>query len=156
PGDIFDVPPDFQVGFDPAGAAWGATQSQWFFRLQSFAFPMYFDQSVGLPPYLHGLAENGLVSPDGAQVFPYTFTFYNPLVVELPTSLIVVEAPLYESASLAAIADIKARFGGKPVKALVSTHFHVDHSGGIRSYLAEWPDADLYVPGQTDAFYADL
>src|SRR5262249_34205172 len=116
----------------------------------------YFDQSVGVPPYLPGLTPTEVVTTAGARVVHYKFTFYNTMVIEMPSSLIVVEAPLTDSASAAVIADLKTRFPGKPVKAIVSTHFHFDHSGGIRRYLGEYPTADLYVPAQQVDFYTQL
>ena len=155
-GHRFDVPAMFQAGYDAAGAAWGTRSAQFFLRYQAFAYPLYFDQSVGVPPYVPGLVKDEVVATAGAKVVHYRFSFYNTMVVEMPTYLVVVEAPLYDSASAAAIADIKARFGAKPVKAVVSTHFHFDHTGGIRRYLAEWPNADLYVPAEVVDFYAAL
>jgi glyoxylase-like metal-dependent hydrolase (beta-lactamase superfamily II) len=50
--------------------------------------------------------------------------------------LIVIEAPLHEERSLAVLAALESRFPGKPVRNVISTHFHNDHSGGLRAYAA--------------------
>jgi glyoxylase-like metal-dependent hydrolase (beta-lactamase superfamily II) len=155
-GNAFAVPAGFQMGFDQAGTDWAKRSSQYFLRFQAFAFPLYFDQSVAIPPYVPGLVPHEVVPTSGAKVVQYQISYYNTMVVEMPTYLIVVEAPLYDSASAAVIADMKTRFPGKPVKAVVSTHFHFDHTGGIRRYLGEWPTADLYVPAESVDFYTAL
>jgi glyoxylase-like metal-dependent hydrolase (beta-lactamase superfamily II) len=49
---------------------------------------------------------------------------------------VVVEAPLYEERSQAVLAELGRKFPGKPVRAVVNTHFHNDHSGGLRTYVA--------------------
>ena len=38
---------------------------------------------------------------------------------------------------MATIAEIKRMFPNKPIKYVVNTHHHSDHSGGIRAYVAE-------------------
>jgi glyoxylase-like metal-dependent hydrolase (beta-lactamase superfamily II) len=62
---------------------------------------------------------------------------HHSMVVEMRDHLIVVEAPLFEERSVAVIRALEERFPGKPIKHLVVTHFHFDHSGGIRAYVAK-------------------
>ena len=62
---------------------------------------------------------------------------HQSLIVEMKDHLLVVEAPLFEERSLAVISAIKEKFPGKPVRYLVVTHFHGDHIGGLRTYVAE-------------------
>jgi glyoxylase-like metal-dependent hydrolase (beta-lactamase superfamily II) len=62
---------------------------------------------------------------------------HHSLAVEMKDHVVVVEAPLYEERSLAVIKAIEAKIPGKPIKYLVMTHFHIDHSGGIRAYAAK-------------------
>src|SRR5688572_27421080 len=61
---------------------------------------------------------------------------HHSMVVEMKDHLIVVEAPLFEERSVAVIQALKERFPDKPVRHLVITHFHFDHSGGARAYAA--------------------
>ena len=51
--------------------------------------------------------------------------------------LIVVEAPLGDLRSMAVMGEVKKLVPNKPIKYLVNTHHHFDHSGGIRAYAAE-------------------
>jgi glyoxylase-like metal-dependent hydrolase (beta-lactamase superfamily II) len=51
--------------------------------------------------------------------------------------IVVVEAPLFEERSLAVMNALEAKIPGKPIKYVVMTHFHIDHSGGIRAYAAK-------------------
>jgi glyoxylase-like metal-dependent hydrolase (beta-lactamase superfamily II) len=51
--------------------------------------------------------------------------------------LAAVEAPNNEERSLAVIAEVKRLAPDKPIKYLINTHHHFDHSGGIRTYVAE-------------------
>lgn len=59
------------------------------------------------------------------------------VVIETKDYLIVVEAPHGERRSLAVMAEVKKLVPNKPIKYLVNTHYHFDHSSGIRTYAAE-------------------
>jgi glyoxylase-like metal-dependent hydrolase (beta-lactamase superfamily II) len=62
---------------------------------------------------------------------------HHSLVVEFNNYITIVEAPLTEERSMAVLAEAKKLVPNKPVKYLVSTHHHFDHSGGLRTYVAE-------------------
>lgn len=62
---------------------------------------------------------------------------YNSVVVEQTDRVLVVEAPLDETRSIAVLAKIKSLIPGKPVKFVINTHNHFDHSGGLRTFVAE-------------------
>jgi glyoxylase-like metal-dependent hydrolase (beta-lactamase superfamily II) len=62
---------------------------------------------------------------------------HNSVVIEYPAYIAVVEAPLSEERSLAVIAEAKKLVPNKPIKYLINTHHHWDHSSGIRTYVAE-------------------
>jgi glyoxylase-like metal-dependent hydrolase (beta-lactamase superfamily II) len=49
----------------------------------------------------------------------------------------MIEAPLDETRSTAVIAEAKKLVPNKPIKYLINTHHHFDHSGGVRTYVAE-------------------
>ena len=62
---------------------------------------------------------------------------HHSMVVEMMDHLIVVEAPLFDERSVAVIRALEEKFPNKPIKHLVVTHFHFDHSGGVRAYVAK-------------------
>lgn len=62
---------------------------------------------------------------------------HHSVLIEFADHLAVVEAPLTDKRSLAVIAEAKRLVPGKPIKYLLTTHHHFDHSGGFRAYVAE-------------------
>jgi glyoxylase-like metal-dependent hydrolase (beta-lactamase superfamily II) len=59
------------------------------------------------------------------------------VLVEFRDHLAVVEAHDSEAVSLAAIDLIKKTAPNKPIRYIINTHNHFDHSGGLRTYAAE-------------------
>jgi len=59
------------------------------------------------------------------------------VLIEMKDYLIVVEAGHGERRSLAVMAEVKKLVPNKPIKYLVNTHHHFDHSSGVRAYAAE-------------------
>jgi glyoxylase-like metal-dependent hydrolase (beta-lactamase superfamily II) len=62
---------------------------------------------------------------------------HNSVLIEMKDYLIVVEGPLGDDRSVAVLAEVKKLVPSKPIKYLINTHHHVDHSGGVRAYAAE-------------------
>jgi len=62
---------------------------------------------------------------------------HNSLAVDFRDFVTVIEAPLNEERSLAVIAEVSKVIPNKPIKYVVNTHHHFDHSGGLRTYLAQ-------------------
>ena len=62
---------------------------------------------------------------------------HNSLFVAFKDYVVVLEAPLNEERSLAVLAKIEETAPGKPVRYVVPTHYHFDHSGGLRTYIAK-------------------
>jgi glyoxylase-like metal-dependent hydrolase (beta-lactamase superfamily II) len=62
---------------------------------------------------------------------------HNSVLIEFKDYVAVVEAPNDENRSIAVIAEVKNLVPGKPIKYLINTHHHFDHSGGVRTYVAE-------------------
>ena len=57
--------------------------------------------------------------------------------VEFSDYVVAVEAPQNESQSIIGIEQIKKVIPNKPIRYIVNTHLHFDHSGGLRTYVAE-------------------
>lgn len=62
---------------------------------------------------------------------------YRVLFVELKEGILVVDAPGNSQVSSQLITEIKKTIPDKSIKYLVLTHFHGDHTGGTRPYIAE-------------------
>lgn len=62
---------------------------------------------------------------------------HNSMLVEFKDFAAVVEAPNNEERSLAVIAEVERLTPGKLVRYLVNTHHHMDHMGGLRTYLSQ-------------------
>ena len=62
---------------------------------------------------------------------------YNVMFVAMNDHVMVIEAPLNDGTSKRVMAKIKETVPDKPIKYVVPTHFHDDHSGGIRTYMGE-------------------
>jgi glyoxylase-like metal-dependent hydrolase (beta-lactamase superfamily II) len=62
---------------------------------------------------------------------------HNSMAVEFRDFAVVIEAPLNEERSLAVIGEVNRLIPNKPIKYVVNTHHHFDHSGGLRTYLAQ-------------------
>ena len=62
---------------------------------------------------------------------------HHSVLVEFKDYVAVIEAPLNEQRSLAVIAEARKLASNKPIKYVISTHHHFDHSGGLRTYVAE-------------------
>jgi glyoxylase-like metal-dependent hydrolase (beta-lactamase superfamily II) len=65
---------------------------------------------------------------------------YNALAVLFSDHVLVVEAPEHETPSglsAQAMRLVEGIAGGRPIRYLAFTHFHTDHAGGVRDYIAE-------------------
>ena len=62
---------------------------------------------------------------------------HHSIAVDQTDHIIVVEGPQNEERSLAVIAKVKATIPNKPIRYLINTHVHFDHSGGLRTYVDE-------------------
>jgi glyoxylase-like metal-dependent hydrolase (beta-lactamase superfamily II) len=76
-------------------------------------------------------------TPLGDGVWHITGGSHHSVLVEFDEYLAVVEAPLNEARSVAVLAEARRLVPNKPVRYVLTTHHHFDHSGGLRTYVAE-------------------
>jgi glyoxylase-like metal-dependent hydrolase (beta-lactamase superfamily II) len=62
---------------------------------------------------------------------------HHSVAIEFADYSVVIEGPQNEQRSLAVIAEVKRLIPQKPIRYLVNTHHHFDHSGGLRTYVDE-------------------
>jgi glyoxylase-like metal-dependent hydrolase (beta-lactamase superfamily II) len=62
---------------------------------------------------------------------------YNSVFAVFRDDVVVFEAPLSSRYAEAGLALIRRTAPGKPIRCVVSTHFHFDHVGGVRAYVAD-------------------
>lgn len=61
---------------------------------------------------------------------------HNTLIVELDRFLVAFDAPIGESQAQWTVEAARAKYPGKPIRYLVLSHHHMDHSSGTRSFVA--------------------
>jgi len=91
------------------------------------------------------------LSPNVQQVVGGTA---NNLIVNMKDGLVVFDAPVSDGQSRWVIDEAKKKYPGKPIKYLVLTHHHMDHTGGTRAYMAE--GAQVIVPSQVKAYFEQV
>ena len=62
---------------------------------------------------------------------------HHSLLVEMRNHLVVFDAPVTDAQSAWVVNAAKAKYPGKPIRYVVLTHHHMDHTGGVRGFLAE-------------------
>jgi glyoxylase-like metal-dependent hydrolase (beta-lactamase superfamily II) len=75
--------------------------------------------------------------PAAEGVWYVTGGSHHSVVIEMKDHLIVVEAPLNDERALAVIAEARGLVPSKPIRYVVNSHHHFDHSGGVRAFAGE-------------------
>ncbi|WP_219893891.1 MBL fold metallo-hydrolase [Aquisediminimonas profunda] len=72
----------------------------------------------------------------------------NSILIDAPQGLILVDTGRHRAHQEAILAF--ARLRGKPIAAIINTHWHLDHSGGNEEIRAAFPAAPLYASNAVD------
>jgi glyoxylase-like metal-dependent hydrolase (beta-lactamase superfamily II) len=88
------------------------------------------------------------LAPDFQQVQTGTA---NNGIVEMKDGLAIFDAPYGELQSKFAIDEAKKKYPGKPIKYVILSHHHMDHTGGLRTFAAE--GATVIVPAPDKAYF---
>lgn len=62
---------------------------------------------------------------------------HNSVAIEMKDHMVLVETPLNDGRSTAVMAQVKQLAAGKPIRFMINSHNHFDHSGGVRTAVAE-------------------
>ena len=143
PADAFAVPASVRTAAKPA--ATGNVPYQWVLRRL----------------FLTRLTDSdAIIHPDGGRLSLVELApnvqhvqggTANNLIVAMKDFLVVFDAPYGELQSRWVIDAAKAKYPGKPIKYLVLTHHHMDHTGGMRTYAAE--GAIIVVPSEALEYF---
>ena len=79
---------------------------------------------------------------------------HNSVALEFRDFIGLVEAPLNDARTNAVIAEAKRVIPNKPIRYVLNTHHHWDHSGGIRAAAAE--GATIITHASNDDFYEEV
>jgi len=77
----------------------------------------------------------------------------NTIIFDAPRGLVVVDTGRHPWHSDAILAYAQAR--GRPIAAIVNSHWHLDHSTGNRRLTARFPDAQVYTSNAIDRALAE-
>lgn len=75
---------------------------------------------------------------------------YNTLFVEFDDFVVAIEAPLTDLLYQVTANLVPSASPGKPIRYVVPTHYHFDHTGGLKAYMAQ--GATVVAPPQTAEF----
>jgi glyoxylase-like metal-dependent hydrolase (beta-lactamase superfamily II) len=62
---------------------------------------------------------------------------HHSVLVEMNDHLVVIEGPQDDARATAVIAEVKKTVPNKPIKYVVNSHHHFDHTGGLGAFIAE-------------------
>lgn len=92
--------------------------------------------AIETPALVTGFAER----VDAQQVAPGVWFLaggsHNSVLIEFADHLMLVESPLYDGRAQAVLAEARRLVPGKPLRYVVNSHHHFDHSGGLRAAAA--------------------
>ena len=80
----------------------------------------------------------------------------NAAIFENEKDLLIVDAHSAPSAVFALVAQIRREITPKPVRYVVATHLHGDHTQGLPGYRQIAPEADIIASGKTRSTMAEV
>jgi hypothetical protein len=144
--DAFAIPDDLKAG--AKGPTAENVPYQWVIRRLALG---RFNDSDAVHVEQGGSLKLVELSPNVQQVVGGS---HNNLIVAQKDGLVIFDAPIHEGQSRWVIDAAKAKYPGKPIKYVVLTHHHMDHTGGTRTYIAE--GATLVVPAPDKAYFEKI
>ena len=92
---------------------------------------------IVVPALVSAFAENVVATKVAEGVWHLAGGSHNSVAIEMKDHLMVVESPLYDGRAIPMLVEAKKLSPGKPIRFVINSHHHFDHSGGLRSAVAE-------------------
>jgi glyoxylase-like metal-dependent hydrolase (beta-lactamase superfamily II) len=93
--------------------------------------------AIEVPPLVSAATEKVTADKMAEGVWFLAGGSHNSVAIEMKDHLMVVESPLFDGRALPMLAQAKKLAPGKPIRFVVNSHHHFDHSGGLRTAVAE-------------------
>ncbi len=106
---------------------------------------------IALPDAVRTAAERVTVDKVADGVWFIAGGSHNSVAIEMKDHLILVETPLNDGRSGPVIEEVKKLVPGKPIRYVVNSHSHFDHSGGLRAAVAS--GATIVTQAQNKAYF---
>jgi glyoxylase-like metal-dependent hydrolase (beta-lactamase superfamily II) len=94
-------------------------------------------RAIGFPYEEYARVQHAELAPLAPGVWLARGGTHNSLIIAMADHLVIFEPTFFEARSEAVIAAAKKAAPGKAIRHIVLSHFHDDHSGGVRTYAAE-------------------
>ena len=92
---------------------------------------------IALPDAVKGATERVTTDKVAEGVWFVAGGSHNSVAIEMKDHIVLVEAPLGDGRMGAVIDQVKQLAPGKPIRYVINSHNHFDHSGGLRTAAAE-------------------
>ena len=92
---------------------------------------------IEVPALVQSFTERVVVEKAAEGVWFLGGGSHNSVAVEMSDHLILVESPLYDGRALAVLAEARKLVPGKPIRYVINSHHHFDHSGGLRAAVSD-------------------
>ena len=143
--DPYSIPHELSAPLDNRAYQIGLKYSQWFHRYLLVGIPFDLNQFT---------TDSVFLQPVGNGVFYLQGFTHHSLIVEMDDYLILFDPVLLEERTQVVLPLIKQQWPNKKIKYVIPTHFHTDHSGGLRGYVAD--GAKLVTIENNKKFYKDV
>jgi glyoxylase-like metal-dependent hydrolase (beta-lactamase superfamily II) len=106
---------------------------------------------IALPEAVRAATERVTVDKVADGVWFLAGGSHNSVAIEMKDHMILVEAPLNDGRSIPVFEEVKKLVPGKPIRYVVNSHSHFDHSGGLRAAVGE--GATIVTQAQNRAYF---